>query len=160
MKLKKDSWLIKYASFASDDVVESDWEYEIDEEGKVKLDADGFYVRNYTYKTNSCNLISGIIKSTLLGIVLLCGALIVLYMFGTFLGWIAALIVNGMILFEVADGPVIVMLILTCFCSVYASGYLIVKTMNKSKTLNSATDVLVESISAKAKKICLKIDLE
>lgn len=160
MKLKKDSWLIKYASLVSHDVVESDWEYETDEDGKVKLDEEGFYVRKYTYETNSCNLISGIIKSTLLGIVLLCGALIFLYMLGSFLGWIAALIVNGMILFEVADGPVFVMLILTCFCLVFASVHLIVRTMHKSKTLNSATDVLVESISAKAKKICLKIDLE
>ena len=154
MKLKKDSWLIKYASLASDDVVQSnwDWEYETDE--------DGFYVRKHTYETNSCSLISGIIKSTLIGIVLLYCALIILYTLGSFLGWLAALIVNGMILFEVADFPVFVMLILTCFCLVLASGYLIVKTMNKSKTLNSATDVLVESISAKAKKICLKIDLE
>jgi len=160
MKLKKDSWLIKYASLASDNVVESDWEYETDEEGKMKQDEEGFCVSKYTYKTNSCNLISGIIKSTLIGIVLLYCALIILYTLGSFLGWLAALIVNGMILFEVADFPVFVMLILTCFCLVLASGYLIVKTMNKSKTLNSATDVLVESISAKAKKICLKIDLE
>lgn len=40
MKLKKDSWLIKYASLASDDVVQSNWEYETDEEGKEDLSED------------------------------------------------------------------------------------------------------------------------
>lgn len=159
MKIKGSSWLIKYASMFSD-VVKEDWEYVLDSEGNHVLDSEGYWGRKYTKTTDSCSMIAGVLKTTVFLIVIAFLACVIAFMLGSTLGWIAVLISEGRIALDVIGVEVFMTLMILGILGIVLAIGFVFKVLDRSSQFNSAVGVLARSVSAKAEKVCLKIDVE
>lgn len=160
MEIKENSWIIRYASMV-ESVVEVDWVYVYNEQGDIQYDDDGWAIRKYAKTTNSCAIISGLIKSTFAILVGFAIAFLAAVILGDTLAFLAALITEGMIVFSVIDGPAFLGLVFLMIALLLCFGIAIAKLLNKGvDNFGESARTVSALISAKTDKICMKIDVK